>query len=79
MEFGVLYFYNPAAPDILFEDIDLYGKHITVLLDMISPKLKSADAVQRSFYKISPSGYGIHWPLIDEDLSVAAILKQFGA
>lgn len=55
------------------------GKTITILLDKISPKLKSANSMQRSFYKISPSGYGIHWPLIDEDLSVEAILKQFGS
>ncbi|OYZ50723.1 MAG: hypothetical protein B7Y15_08625 [Bacteroidetes bacterium 24-39-8] len=27
-------------------------------------------------FTISPSGYGIHWPLIDEDLAVDAILKS---
>ena len=51
------------------------GKHIKVSLDDISKKLKHADEFQRNFYKISPSGYGIHWPLIDEDISVVAILK----
>jgi len=25
-------------------------------------------------YEISPSGYGIHWPLIDEDLSIDGLL-----
>lgn len=55
------------------------GKSITILLDKISSKLKAADSMQRSFYKISPSGYGINWPLIDEDLSVEAMLKQFGS
>jgi hypothetical protein len=62
--------------DVMSLKID--GKPITVVLDKISSKLKSADSMQRSFYKISPSGYGIHWPLIDEDLSVEAILKEFG-
>lgn len=52
------------------------GKLIKILLDKISLKLKSANEMQRNFYKISPSGYGIHWPLIDEDLSINAILKQ---
>ena len=50
-------------------------KEIKVALSDISSKLKAADEYQRMFYKISPSGYGIHWPLIDEDLSVEGILK----
>ncbi|MCA1752818.1 MAG: DUF2442 domain-containing protein [Flavobacteriales bacterium] len=24
---------------------------------------------------VSPSGYGVHWPLIDEDISFAGLLK----
>ncbi len=52
------------------------GKLITVSLDKLSPRLLAADDMQRSFYKVSLSGYGIHWPLIDEDLSVEAILKH---
>ena len=51
------------------------GQQIKVILDKVSPRLKGANDMQRQFYKISPSGYGIHWPLIDEDLSVDAILK----
>jgi hypothetical protein len=68
--------------DISFDgdsiSLNIDGKTITVMLDSISPKLKHASDIQRSFYKVSPSGYGIHWPLIDEDLSVQAILNQFG-
>jgi hypothetical protein len=52
------------------------GKLIRIFLGKISEKLKNANEIQRSFYKISPSGYGIHWPLIDEDLSIDAMLKQ---
>ena len=51
------------------------GKLIAIPLDKISNKLKTATELQRNFYKISPSGYGIHWPLIDEDLSVAALIQ----
>ena len=51
------------------------GKLIKVTLDKISSKLKAANDFQRQFFKVSPSGYGIHWPLLDEDLSVDAILK----
>lgn len=52
------------------------GQEVKVLLDTLSVKLKAASELQRNFYKVSPSGYGIHWPLIDEDLSVDAILKN---
>jgi hypothetical protein len=54
------------------------GKTVELPLDKVSMKLKDASDLQRKFYKVSPSGYGIHWPLIDEDLSVDAILKLFG-
>lgn len=68
--------------EITFEqnsiNIHIDGKEIKVSLDKISSKLKTANDLQRNFYKISPSGYGIHWPLIDEDLSVDAILKISG-
>ena len=43
-------------------------------LDKISLKLKSATDLERNSFKISPSGYGIHWYLIDEDLSVKGII-----
>ena len=54
------------------------GKTITLPLDKVSIKLKLASDLQRSVYKISPSGYGIHWPLLDEDISIAALLKSNG-
>ncbi len=52
------------------------SKLITVPLDKISNKLKTANEFQRNLYKISPSGCGIRWPLIDEDLSVDACIIQ---
>ncbi len=58
-----------------FIHLQIDGKHVKAPLDKISPKLKAADDFKRGFYRISPSGYGIHWPLIDEDLSVDALLK----
>lgn len=36
------------------------------------PRLMNATDVQRSGCEISPGGYGIHWPSIDEDISVRA-------
>ena len=40
----------------------------------ISKKLPEASMEQRNNFEISPSGYGIHWPLIDEDLSIDGLL-----
>ncbi|WP_107666785.1 DUF2442 domain-containing protein [Cyanothece sp. BG0011] len=44
-------------------------------LSEISQKLAQASEKERTAYQISPSGYGIHWPLIDEDLSINGLLK----
>lgn len=39
-----------------------------------SRRLLEADAAQRTRLEISPSGYGIHWPEIDEDLAIGSLL-----
>lgn len=41
----------------------------------ISDKLAKATDQERNDFKISPSGYGINWRLIDEDLSINGLLK----
>ena len=41
-----------------------------------SPQLLEASDWQRQRLEIAPSGYGIHWPEIDEDLAVAPLLLQ---
>ena len=64
---------------VTFDKISIYlqvdGKEITIPIDKVSKKLASANEIQRNLFIISPSGYGIHWPLIDEDLSIDALLK----
>jgi len=42
----------------------------------ISDKLANADEKERNNFKISPSGYGINWPSIDEDLSINGLLNR---
>jgi hypothetical protein len=51
------------------------GKTLMIPLNKASKKLLEADDIQKGIYKISASGYGIHWPLIDEDLSVDNLIK----
>ena len=38
------------------------------------PRLLGATKVQRSRLVVSPGGYGIHWPEVDEDISIKAFL-----
>ena len=45
-------------------------------LQNISSRLLNASQEERMNYEVSPSGYGIHWPLIDEDLSVEGLLHS---
>ena len=39
------------------------------------PALLEATPQQRSNWKVSGAGYGIHWPDIDEDLSTEGLLR----
>ena len=39
-----------------------------------SERLRSATQQQREHFEISPAGYGIHWPDVDEDLSIDGLI-----
>ena len=39
------------------------------------PRLLAATAEQRAEWEVAGGGYGIHWPQIDEDLSVEGLLR----
>ncbi len=51
------------------------GQRVNVPFELF-PKLKNATPGQRLHMEVSPSGYGIHWPEIDEDISVKAFLSN---
>jgi len=50
------------------------GELIRKTLIEISPVLAKASEKEISCYEVSPSGYGIYWPLIDEDISIDGLL-----
>ena len=50
------------------------GRTITVPLAWF-PRLIAAQPSQRAKWCISAGGYGIHWPELDEDLSVEGLLR----
>jgi hypothetical protein len=51
------------------------GQVYRVDLPAISSRLANAKHAVRHSYTISPSGYGVHWPDIDEDLTIAGLIK----
>lgn len=64
--------------DVHFADealrIRIDGKLYEFELSAISEKLANASSIERERFQISPSGYGIHWPLLDEDLTIDGFL-----
>ena len=50
------------------------GRTISVPLSWY-PRLMRATPAQRAKWEIAGGGYGIHWPDIDEDLSVEGLLR----
>ncbi|MDA3873854.1 MAG: DUF2442 domain-containing protein [Kiritimatiellae bacterium] len=50
------------------------GEEYRFALEVISPALATANDTERKDYRISASGYGIHWEQLDEDLSIDALL-----
>jgi hypothetical protein len=59
-----------TASELVVTLID--GRKIATPLDWY-PRLLSASAAERANYEIMPMG--IHWPDIDEDLSIVGMLK----
>ena len=71
--------YDPRVVDVRFTDTALVvaskdGREIHAPLAWF-PRLESASPEKRAKWEPSAAGYGIHWPLLDEDLSVEGLLK----
>jgi len=54
------------------------GGSVSIPRGRCSERLARASVIERSRAELSPSGYGIHWPLIDEDLAVGTSLRSAG-
>jgi len=50
------------------------GKSYQVDITRHSARLAKATQEQRTNFEVSPTGYGIHWPDVDEDLSIDGII-----
>jgi hypothetical protein len=50
------------------------GRDISVPLEWF-PRLRDATAAQRANWQLIGTGEGVHWPDVDEDISVAGLLR----
>lgn len=70
---------DARAKEVAFSDDEFAvlladGRRVSVPLAWF-PRLLHATPAQRAHYEILGDGQGIHWPDLDEDLSVAGLLK----
>ena len=61
---------TPDALILIMED-----GPVSIPWEKCSERLARASLIERNRAELSPSGYGIHWPLIDEDLAVGPLLR----
>jgi hypothetical protein len=61
-----------TTPDSLI--LIMQNGPVSIPWEKCSERLSRASWAERSRAELSPSGYGIHWPLIDEDLAVGPLL-----
>ena len=62
-----------TTPDALI--LIMEGGAVSIPWKKCSERLAHASLTERNRAELSPSGYGIHWPSIDEDLAVGPLLQ----
>ena len=70
---------EPLATDLTVSDVSIHvvlddGRELSVPIEWF-PRLRDATAVERANWRLIGHGEGIHWPGIDEDVSVAGLLR----
>jgi hypothetical protein len=70
---------DPTAVDVQANDTLLRvtladGRELAAPLEWF-PRLRDATPEQRSHWRLIGRGQGVHWPDVDEDISVASLLR----
>lgn len=60
--------------EALYLQVD--GAYLQIKWKDCSQQLSQASAVEREIIEVAPSGYGLHWPLLDEDLAIDPLLSR---
>jgi hypothetical protein len=71
---------DPTAADVEVSNAALHivlsdGRELSAPLAWF-PRLRDATPAQRENWKAIGSGHGIHWPDLDEDVSVRALMGR---
>ena len=71
--------FDPMAVDAQTDDMLLHviladGRELAAPLEWF-PRLRDATPEQRCHWRLIGGGQGIHWPDVDEDISVAGLLR----
>ena len=59
-----------------FLSFQVEGILYSFALSEISQRLAKASDAERDDFRFSPSGYGVHWDLLDEDISLPALINS---
>ncbi len=65
---------SASEDELVVELVD--GRRISVPVAWY-PRLLHGTDIERNTYELMGRGTGIHWPLLDEDISVSGILKGY--
>lgn len=70
--------YDDRAIDVAFSDkavrfILADGREISAPLNWF-PKLQNANKAERENWRLIGKGIGVHWPSIDEDIAISALM-----
>lgn len=70
---------DPTAVDVQADDALLRvtladGRELAAPLEWF-PRLRDASPEQRGHWRLIGRGQGVHWPDVDEDISVASLLR----
>ena len=69
---------DPTATEVSFAEAAMHivladGRELSVPLEWL-PRLRDASARERAHWRLIGRGEGIHWPDLDEDISVDNLL-----
>ena len=62
-----------SCTDVALRVVLADGREVTAPLEWF-PRLRDATAAQRANWRSVGGGVGLHWPDVDEDISVAGLL-----
>jgi len=76
MNTGKLFALESLRIDSEYLSFRVNSKEYRFRLSEISSRLANASEKERNAYSVSPSGYGIHWEMLDEDLSIKSLIQR---